>query len=217
MPRPLDPEIIAEKNKLAQAAWVWLADIQIANGQILYATSNNERLTYNGREYHPIARFKIGASTEENTGTPASRTITITNVNRVLGAMVRQARGLVGRPVALREVCPSHIDNPDAMSFEGFYTIKQAEGDRQEITLTLSLEDLANQLFPQGRMYRTCEHVFGGPKCGKQVALGSIKTCSNTFQGANGCEAHGEDERLNGLEVIHPRRFGGFLGLPRAY
>ena len=79
----------------------------------------------------------------------------------------------------------------------------------QAVAVNCELPNFTQIPVPEALYVRTlCGWDYMGEECGYR---GSLPTCDKDI---DDCIAHGVDEGANGRPVMHPRRFGAFLGLP---
>lgn len=93
------------------------------------------------------------------------------------------------------------------------FDIAGASANDESVTFRLERANFFSKLAPQDRYVASrCRWEHGGSECGYPInAAAAFQTCSRTL---SACADHGADELLRGLPVLHPRRFGGFPGIP---
>lgn len=124
--------------------------------------------------------------------------------------------GLIGGPATIRLVSSADLLNPNSqLAFYGQVTECQVRTDRT--ALSIGPLDLQNVTSPAQRFKKFhCRHRFGGPACGADLTdagfVAEHPTCDHTHEN---CEEIGATEAALGLPVLHPLRWGGFLGISR--
>jgi phage-related protein len=209
--RQLSNDIIAEKNRLASTnPWVWLLELRVNEAERIYLCSDNAPVIFadsggTDREWRPFP-FLIGDKREEGDGNLSSLTIAVSNISGEMSRMMEVNRGFIGRIVILALVCK--ISGVPAIAYRETFRIQNQSETEQAATFTLGNENLFRFVFPAARFFRSrCRWMYKASLC--QYA-GALATCDKTLRGGNGCEAHGADS------AVHPRRYGGFPGIPRA-
>lgn len=94
------------------------------------------------------------------------------------------------------------------------FEIAGAQATRQTVELTLEFPNFFERLVPAERY--SASHCrwkrFGGVECGYVInSSAGFTICPRTIPA---CVARGLDEQSRGLAVLHPRRYGGFPGIP---
>jgi phage-related protein len=94
------------------------------------------------------------------------------------------------------------------------FQVAGAYASNEAVTFRLERANFFSRTTPQDRFVAgRCRWEFGGRECGYVVNSAALyTTCPKTLAG---CVARGADHANRGLPVLHPRRFGGFPGIPR--
>lgn len=192
----------ADKGKLASGdAWLLLLDV-IWQGQHIRLARNVDAVTFDAgdgagpQSYQP---FNFDLIVEKTSGgqLPTIQ-IKASNILGILQGAIEQYAGAVGATANVYFVNTAQpAGEPDlALST----TIMRTEVTAESVTFTLGAPGPQRQLFPRF-LYRAnfCMWAYKQKQCGY---VGPLPTCSLTFDGPNGCEAHANQSR-----------FGAFLGI----
>ena len=195
--------------------WFWLIRFQISPSEIVYITTNNESVEFDGNTYHPFP-VSIGDITEYGDGSLPEVMVEVQDPERLLGPMLYDNIGFTDAPVELLKVHADHLTPEDVA--EGYRYVVQATEPASETSYRFRLAEkpLLRTQSPRERILPgKCRFSYGGAQCGYDLTrTGALPTCDLTLNGANGCVAHGDDEDAAGLTRRHPRRFGGFPTVP---
>jgi len=197
--------------------WIWLYEgtlvqnVAPSPSPTFYLTSCDQAVTWDEQTYYP---YPITHEEQEanSAGDLPSCRLTFSNITREFARYLMLGQGMVGQTVDIRLVHLDHLDNPDA-SVRWVWEVKTAAVGADVITLTLELPDFFETAVPTSAYARDrCRWRFKSSEtCGY---IGENPTCDKTLAGPLGCLFHGEDERLNGRPIRHPRLFGAFPGIP---
>ncbi len=220
--RTITTALKAEADKLNNdGSWITLLDIHLDDDNLLLLTDNNEDVTFDGKTYQA---FDIGVSELETNsdGSLKPLHLFVSSVSREVTAYIMNNK-IRGRTVYVRVVNTNALGSADNQLFEKFTarSIKIVDATNI-IQIELGNPPLFNKAFPGNRFTRsTCTRfAFGGSLCGFVVdnnTPSNLTECDRTFDGPAGCRAHGDYEQESGLTREHPRRFGGWLGLPKGW
>tara|TARA_R100001086_G_scaffold249921_1_gene191835 strand:- start:678 stop:1295 length:618 start_codon:yes stop_codon:yes gene_type:complete len=191
--------VIETHNIASEAAYIILIECDIIQdgsvAETIRICNNTENLTYDGEEY-VAASFTMDVKQEN--GEEPGVTLASFDPTGVLRQRIEEFNGGVGFPVRMMVVNANNLDNPAEITEEFIITGASAQG--YGISLTLGAENPLRMRFPLRVMFRNrCSFKYKGPRCKYAGAMGS---CDYTFDGANGCQAHGNEAN-----------FGGFRGL----
>ena len=228
MARPLSSAVRAHKDSLSSLTpWVWLYEIEIPTStptRYRFARHNTS-ITFLGNEYVP---FPVGhaVTTENAKGDLPTVTMTISNLGRELAANLESYDGLVGQPVRIMLVSLSDLDS-SSPAVEETYEIRSVSSTDSQVSASLGTYNALRATFPAQRAIRDhCRHVYRSAECGYSLSSTDaqfLSSCDKSFDGVNGCVAHGLSEK-NSTEAggaagtdpgLHPQRFGGYPGIPR--
>jgi len=162
----------------------------------------------------PFSQSEIQQSSEGNL---PSLDLSVDNTTRVLMQYLHAGQGFEGnRITCYLGVATSLPTTPVAANtaFQTFdFRVASAIATEQAITITIRDPGLWNINVPSARFVALrCRWEFGGPECGYPItATAGFTACDKLLPS---CIARGNDERARHLPVLHPRRFGGFPGIP---
>ena len=194
----------ADKVKLASGdAWLMLLDV-VWSGQHVRLVRNTDSVTFdagdgNGPQtYEP---FSFDLSVERNPGNQLpSISLKASNVLGLLEGFIEEYAGAVGALANLYFVNTAHAGGEPNIAIST--TILNTTVTSQTVTFTLGAPKPQRQLFPR-YLYRAdfCIWVtnYKGKWCGY---TGALANCDGTYNGPNGCVAHGNQ-----------MRFGAFPGI----
>lgn len=209
--RQFPTPLITESQKLApSSSWIWLVEINLG-GEIYRIASNNDSVTFDSKTFQPFG-FIVGDQDATITGDLAPVTITFDDATREIARAVELNDGLLNARFQLWLV--NTVDLSVAAVTQTF-NVQSVTVTQQAVAVVLGAEDLFSTQLPVGRFLPRCRWVYGSPECGYNRDLeNALQTCDKTLDGANGCQAHGNDEVSRGVSPVnHPRNFGGFPGL----
>lgn len=208
-----------EKNELVSAnPWVWLYEVEVPSDPPtryrLCAAS--QQIEFRGNLYYPFP-IQHGAMAQGDAGNQISLSLTISNVSREISYILDANAGLINQPCRVLLVNKADISSNQA-TIEQDYFIQTSRVTEEAVSLQLGVRNLYDSNFPAQRLLRNyCRHQYRGAACGYAVSPTSpyfLSGCDKSFDGTNGCQAHGTSEEQAGVPVVHPKRFGGFRGIP---
>lgn len=211
--------VMLEKNLLASGMeFIWLYEIEVPTSpptryRFVRDTASRE---FRGNTYSP---FPISHSdTKQDTkGNLPTVTLSVSNATREIIDTLNTYNGLIGQPVRVLLTHELALSTNEAI-IEHEYQITNTTVNEESVTAILGDLHIYNAKVPAQRMMRFyCRHQYKDARCGYAVPTDSahyLPTCDKSLYGANGCKIHGTSEANAGLAVIHPRRFGGFPGIP---
>ncbi len=227
MTRGLTPGLEAHRNELRDLdPWKWLVEFQVPTDpptryrlvdNVLPVnfgvTSAGVPLTFSP------APIRVAAVRSNAGGDLPQIEITVANVDMQVGLEVEQYDGLIGQPVKLMLVNLADISNPQSR-IEESGEIQGATVTADAVTFLVSSQNLARWKFPKFRVSsRSCRHAYGGVDCGYVLVTSPGETVGTGFstcrKSLEQCEERGDDEDARGVTRAHPKRFGGFPGVPR--
>ena len=223
MARDLTPITSLHAQQLeAEAPWVWLYELETLDSppkryrltnfiQAIEFGANaaGDRLRYSPA---PIIHSDIEEGTD---GSLPTITITVGHAGPLVGSTIDASAGFVGQPFRMSLVSTYELENPSAAVTENGEVVAATVTSRG-IAFKVSafnLYQLQHPPFLYAR--RRCRVIFGSGECGynKDAAGAAFTSCTNTLEA---CEERGDDEVSRGLARLHPRRFGGWPGIPRS-
>ena len=221
-PQPHIPTIaFIEKNLLAtKERWVWLYEIEVPTKPLATRyrfVRDPVKVTFRGNTYYPFP-VTHNETKQDDKGDLPRVTLSASNITREIISTLNTYGGLVGQPVRIILTHQLAIATNSAV-LEHDFKITNTSVNENSVTATLGDLNLYDAKLPQQKMMRFyCRHQYQDGFCGYNIdsadADNYLATCDKSLNGANGCRVHGESEATAGAEVIHPKRFGGFPGIP---
>ena len=199
MPRNPSSTFISEKNKLESSQVIHLYEFEYSSGGSLYNlyfTNYDTNITYpSGGQIYYASAIQHDQLQESRDGGVAQVTISVANVDRVIGSYVDENDGFRGRPLTIKTVFASHLDDASAYIEEKF-TVDSATiaEDTCQLTCT-SRMDVMNVNIPRRRFVNYCQWVFKSTECGY---AGAETSCNKSFAR---CQALDNEERYGGFFV----------------
>jgi len=142
--------------------------------------------------------------------------LSLDNSTRVLSRYMHDHHGFEGMPAELYLVNEAGlaIAYPNHEYERWAFRVASASATEKVINLRMEMPNFLQRKIPQVRFHaRRCRWVFGSEECGYPInSAAAFTTCGKTIAD---CVARGADEATRRLPVLHPRRFGGFPGIPR--
>jgi phage-related protein len=193
----------ADKYKLASTTpWLLLVDFNW-QGQHLRFVRNTDAVTFDAGDgagpqtYQPLAFELVGAQTGTDGSLPQI-SLKISNVARMVEGALVQYQGGVG---ATANIYVLNTDNPAGEPELALQTtILKTTTSPAWVTFTLSAASPLRMLFPKYLYYQgTCKWQYKSVQC---QYSGALVTCDLSFDGANGCIAHGNQLRYGGYPGI---------------
>jgi phage-related protein len=219
----------ATERPHARAPWVWLWDLEVERRTktlppvvFLFNSTERELLwppTSGGaapaRTFYPFPFDQTEIEQTQEGDLPALD-LALDNTARTLMRYLHSGRGFEGNRATLYL---THADallapvypNEQAIRFD--FVVASAVASETSVTLRLEQPNFFQVRVPADRFVaRRCRWKFGSPECGYPVtAVAAFTDCNKTI---DDCIERGEDEAFRRLPVLHPRRFGGFPGIP---
>lgn len=241
MSRTLHTSLVTAKNALhSTTPDIWLANVQIdASNSWNLARYQTNVTAYEGTSapYSAVTYYafpwEFDVLEADNRGTLFSCMLKVSNVTREFMKLINESSDLSGKIVRLRLTRSDSLgDSSNATKFyldQKLYILNVPEIDNRDVRFelghyTLLIKRAPSQVYDRNR----CRFVFGSAKCafpqgvtgtftgakdGFDLSQVSVSTCDLGLATPNGCRAHGALEKVAGLPVLHPRRFGGFPGI----
>ena len=205
MARHLTVATAIDKSRVhSENSYIVLMEIKILDGDLnvvetLRFCQNTENLTFEGNLFI-ASSFSIDASQEVNQEPRIS--VQAQDQKKMLWSKLDAYDGGGDFPVRVVIVNTENIDAPAEIDEE--FTIQHASCANFVVSIELGAENPLMLRFPRRRQHRNrCPWRYKGVQC---KYSGAMTECDFTYDGANGCIAHGNE--LN---------FGGFTGIKTIY
>jgi len=206
--------------------WVWLYELEVPSSTPvrIRITSYTEPVDFGvDAQGGPVTYYPFpvvhGGWRETAEGDLPTVEVTVANVSREVGLLVEQYGGFIGRPAVIRLVNVADLGNTGSQLLERA-EVRGVAVSAEACTFTLSAYGLYQRKCPPWRYVPlTCRWQFGGPECGYVIPSGANNTIGGGFnrcpKSLSACETRGDDEVARSLSRGHPKRFGGWPGIPR--
>jgi len=208
--------------------WIWLYEIQVippAVGvqEVLFRFTNFPEQVYwpnavvapPGKHWYPFPITQTPVE-ESGEGDLPQIDLSVSNVSREVMPYMHTADGFQGNLVTayLINYAGKDIAYPAHEFLQFDFEIAGSSANAEAVTFRLELPNFFNRKSPQNRYSASrCRWKFGGPECAYPVnAAAAFTSCGKT---PDDCIARGDDEAARNLPVLHPLRFGAFLGIPQ--
>lgn len=243
MPSALSSALLAEAVKVHSTnPWIWLFEVQVTATTAFRITPyQGDVTTYEGTSAPYTARTWEAYNGSPPTikrnvdGSLDSVELVVANVSAFISGYL-DSNDVTGLNVRVLLVHSSNLgdsNNKTALAVDEDFQITQVGPVTMEsVTLQLGHWNLIRKQFPSVRYNRNrCRFAFKDGWCafpstgvlaktgisgGFDMVLVSLTECDKGLSTPNGCKGHGELEELNALPKLHPRRFGGFPGIPKS-
>lgn len=208
-----------------EAAWIWCWELEakawdgVTNPTLFRFTSWHEDLVWpvsdpTAKTWYPFP-FAASPIEQSSDGSLPQIDLAIDNSTRMAMRYLHESAGMIGNRATAFLIQASGKDiaypNHEFLRFD--FTITGASANDQVVTLRLELPNLLDRKTPEDRFVAgKCRWEHGGPECGYRInTVAAFQTCGKRY---SDCQAHGVDEAARNIPVLHPMRFGGFLGIP---
>lgn len=231
MPLTIPPLMQAEHERPhGETRPIWFVEIECAKpfrtdpltvvpGVLLRITNWHETVAWpvghpDAWEWQPF-NFSFSPIEQDQEGNLPQIDLTVDNTARMLMRFLHEGDGLEGNKVRLYLANENGLEiaHPDHEFVGWDLDIAGASANDEAVTFRLEKVNFFQRLAPQDRYVASrCRWEFGGRECGYVLnAIAGYQTCPKTV---GACAERGLDHAFRGLPVIHPRRFGGFPGIP---
>ena len=231
MPIILPSEFSDGETAHAADPWVWLIEIQLQKPYRADPSTIVPSVLMRVSSYHsyfswppadPVVKwwdpFNFTFTPIEQTGDGdlPQMDLTIDNTARSLMRYLHAGDGLEGNycKVYLVPLSAINIAYPNHVYQMWEFDISGALANDEAVTFRLEKANFFTKRTPQDRFIAArCRWNFGGDECGYVInAAAAYSTCAKTV---TACALRGDDHVARGLIRLHPRRFGGFPGIPK--
>jgi hypothetical protein len=168
-----------------------------------------------GEQWHPF-NFSHTPIAQSQDGDLPHVDLSVDNSTRTLMRYLHEGEGCEGNDAKLFLVPANGLSiaypNHEFQLWE--FQVSGCTANDEAVTFRLERANFFSRTSPQDRFVAArCRREYGSPECGAIVnEVAAFQVCAKTV---DACAAIGEDHRQRGLPVLHPKRFGGFPGLPR--
>lgn len=200
MSKPLTLAQIVEKNKVYSAnPYLMLIEISVKmpNSETVLETlricENTEDYIFEGNTYTP---FPFDLELKSELGEEPTIALTIQDVAGAIRQKMVDYLGGVGFSMRVMVVNPGST----TPNVEEFFRVIGASNDDYTITFQLGAARHLSSAFPRRRQGKhVCSWIYKSTQCGY---AGVMVTCSRTLHGADGCQAHNNQNRFGGFPNI---------------
>lgn len=209
-----------------RSPWVWLWELEIQRATktvpavVFRFTTRTEETSWppgapTPATYYPFP-FEQSPIEQTNEADLPAIDLTIDNTARVLMPFLHAGDGCEGNAATLiltTEAALTSPTYPNHEQMEWQFVVASAIAGNAAIQFRLEQPNLFQRRLPADRFVaRRCRWRFGSDECGYPLnAFAGVTTCDKTL---TTCIEVGQDEAARRLPVLHPRRYGGFPGIP---
>lgn len=208
--------------------WIWLWDLEIQRRDatlpavVLRMTSTDHEVEWPPAAtapprltWYPVAFSQTPIESSQQGDLPHVD-LALDNTARMLMRHLHSGNGFEGNRATLFLVHESSLASPvypDHEFQQWDFTIAQAMASETMISFRLEQPNYFEARLPGDRFSADrCRLKFGGPECGYPITpVAAFTTCPKTVAA---CIERGDDEAFRRLPRLHPKRFGGFPGIP---
>lgn len=210
----------ASERPHGRSAWVWLWDLEVHRrtsvlpAVVFLFTSSPTPVSWppgpSARTFHPFP-FDMSDVEQTNEGDLPSLDLAVDNTARTLMRYLHDGQGFEGNRATAYLTHAEGLGDGEHLQFD--FVVASAVASVESVTLRLEQPNYFQVRSPASRFVaRRCRWRFGSPECGYPItSAAGFTTCSKTI---DDCIERGQDEAFRRLPVLHPRRFGGFPGIP---
>lgn len=168
-----------------------------------------------GETWYPF-NFTFSPVEQNKEGDLPQLDLTVDNSTRTLQRYLHNGEGFEGNycHVYLVPANGLAIAHPNHEFAKWELQVAGCTADDEAVTFRLERANFFSRLSPVDRYgAQRCRWRFGSEECGYVInEVAAYTTCPKTL---DACIDRGQDHLSRGLPVVHPRRFGGFPGIPR--
>lgn len=193
---------IEEKNKLnTDSVFLIALDIEIPDtAEIIHIINNNENITWADTEYIAFP-FSLEEFTESSNGEVSEFTISISNVNNVIGNIIRTYDAYVknyGFAPIYATISVINTNNLDSATPEIQHktTLIKPSLTHDKATFTLGGVNAYNKVIHHRMFRNSCRFGFKSTQCGY---TGEATSCNKTYLQ---CKLLGNGKRFGGFPLI---------------
>lgn len=205
---PISSDLVKYKNKLVDTgAWIVLIEIRDKNNNALTdkikICSNTEEIewpTGSDEKWTPYP-FELGSSEENSKNEMSTTTLSICNIDNILGSYLEENRGFVSCVVTVRIVHSKNLGLALVPTYS--FRIKSTSVNNEWVIFTIGSDSIMSKTDPRYKMNRNfCRYLMrlDDPLCGyTKENPGHTQTCDGTLTKC----------RQLGRQL----KFGGFPGM----
>jgi phage-related protein len=228
MPIVLPTTILDESEKpQGTQPWIWLWQIELERptdtptpSVVLQITSYHEEILWPNAPLTPPKttwypfNFDVSPVEENTDGDLPQIDLSIDNTARTVMPYLHAGDGLEGNYAIGHLITEDGILVYPEEEIRWDFVIAGVSATDDAATFRLALPNFFQRKAPADRFVASrCRWGFGSIECGYPINPAAAFTdCNKTVAE---CIARGADELFRRLPVLHPRRFGGFPGIPR--
>jgi len=228
-PGTIPPSFAVLKNRaILPDPFVWALEITGPNGEELFSPDGEQnaavRLTAHSAPFRwgtttsgaPKEWWSIGMGIQpiRQSGDASLHTIAVTlsNAFGLSQLWLAQNDNFIDHRASLYILNLSTLNDPEAF-FEYPGRITGASASLAQVSLSVTAGGFGFAI-PKNLVTTNCRFVYRGDQCGFALDPDGrlLGPCNKTLPA---CEVRGDLEEAEGATVNHPRRFGGFPGIPR--
>lgn len=216
----LSPAMLAQSQAVQNVLpFLWLYEITIDTTTVaqtmMRLVRHDATVAFGSDTYYP---FPIGHTeiVEDDQRNLPGYQIVLSHASRELARYLETGRGMRGASVRMILTHLGLAAAADAVRTHVVY-VQSVIATEKAVTLDCGLDVLADREFPAEQLTRDrCPLRYGSEQCGVRLTasmLAAFPSCPKTWVG---CDERGDQEQLEGYAKMHPRRYGGYPGIPRA-
>ena len=177
----------------------------------IYITSHIDPVEWNGKTWEPYP-FTVAPFSVDTKGRRDTIEITLDNSSLEAGRWTAHGKGFRDMPFELYGIQLAFATSGNSdyeVVFKGY--VDEPTVSETAVRLPVRQSKASSRQWPWMLYVPGCHATYQDPlTCGYD---GALPSCAKTL---SDCIVHGEDEFTNDRAVIHPQRFHGFPGVPRA-
>jgi len=219
--------LAASERPHGRTPWVWLWELELERrtkvlpAVVFRFNSSDDEITWPPGAGAPDTFYPFPCDwseiEESNEGDLPGIDLIVDNTSRTLARFIHAANGFQGNAATLILTHADALAAPAYPNHEFFrfdFVVSDAVVTAETVTLRLEQASFFEVRVPTDRYVAgRCRWRFGSIECGYPItAVAAYTTCNKTLAD---CIARGEDEVFRRIPKLHPKRFGGFPGIPQ--
>lgn len=215
----LSAAMIAETQKVRHTLpFLWLYEITIDTTVIaqtlLRLVRHHSTVAFGSETYYPFPVSHTEIEENDQRNLPAFE-IQLSHASRELARFLELGKGMRGASVRMILTHLALAASGDAVRTQSAF-VQSVSANAEHITLECGLDMLADREFPPEQLTRDrCPYRYGSEQCGIRLTPAMVAAFPTCPKDHVGCDQRGDQEQSEGYAKMHPRRFGGFPGIPR--